>query len=199
MLFLSLGAIRYLLIAVPLIAIWFVPAMIRGAGRYVRLRPLGPLRPQRLPERFARYAELGLVAVILVFGIAISAGALPANQQRTFAARYPSTTLSVLDGCAFNRIWTDYGWGGWTAYRTGWLVGPYGAADALGDERVTAAGAVERLTTDPGRVFDDLGVDAILTQAGRPLAFWVSASSHWRVVGSDAIAIAAVRQGASCA
>jgi hypothetical protein len=193
MLFLTLGAIRYLLIAVPLIAIWFLPAMFRGAAGFL---PTG--WRHRFAPRAVRYAELGIVGVILVLGAAIGAGALPANQERTFAARYPTTTLDVLGRCDFDRVWTDYGWGGWTSYQTGWLVGPYGAADALGDERLTTAGSVERLTTDPGVVFDELRVDAVVTQQGHPLAFWLAANPGWRVVAKDAIAIAAVREGIAC-
>jgi hypothetical protein len=193
MLFLSLGAFRYLLIAVPLIAIWFVPAMIRGAGGYLRFN-----WQRQLPRRAARYAEIATAGVIVVLGAVIAAGALPANQERLFASRYPTTTLSVLGDCDFNRVWTDYGWGGWTAYQTGWLVGPYGAADALGDERLTTAGAVEGVTTDPGVVFDELGVDAVLTAAGHPLGFWLAANPGWRVVGTDQVAIAAVRDGIAC-
>jgi hypothetical protein len=44
MVFLTLGGIRYLIIAVPLIAIWFVPAMIRGVRAYVPFLCTGPRR-----------------------------------------------------------------------------------------------------------------------------------------------------------
>jgi hypothetical protein len=194
MLFLSLGAIRYLIIAVPLLAIWFVPEIIRGARRYVRLQP------RRWPAgRSSRYAELAAAAPIFMLGAAFSAGALPANQARLFAASYPSSSLEQLAQCRFARVWTDYSWGGWTSYQTGWLVGPYGAADALGDQRLSTAGAVEKLTTDPGLVFDELGVDAVVTQADRPLAFWLSANPAWHVIGSDEVSVAVVRATTQCA
>jgi hypothetical protein len=193
MLFLTLGAIRYQLIAVPLIAIWFVPAMIRGASSYV---PSQWRRP--LPPRVVAYGLPITVGAIVALGAAITAGALPGGQEKVFAARYPTATLKALGACDFERVWTDYGWGGWTSYRTGWLVGPYGAADALGDERLTTAGAVEGVTTDPGAVFDGLGVDAVVTATDRPLAFWVSASSAWHVVATDEVSVAAVRSGIVC-
>ena len=193
MLFLTLGSIRYLMISAPLIAIWFVPAMIRGAGRY-----LPSLRRRWSGPRPALYTQFAAVALIAVLGAAIGVGALPANQDRTLAARYPTATLDTLTQCGFNRVWTDYGWGGWTAYRTGWLVGPYGAADALGDERLLTAAAVEGVTRDPAGTFDELRVDAVVTQSNGPLAFWLAVNPAWRVIGTDQTAVAAVRHDVSC-
>jgi hypothetical protein len=193
MVFLSLGGVRYLIIAVPLIAVWFIPAMIRGAGRYVR-----PIWPNWSAGGVARYGLLATVAPLVIVGAGISAGALAANQERTLAARYPTATLTTLMECDFKRIWTDYGWGGWTAYQTGWLVGPYGAADALGDERLTTAGAIETMTIDPGVTFDELGVDAVVTHVAHPLGYWLAANPGWRVVSSDQVAVAAVRQEIAC-
>lgn len=193
MLFLALGAARYLVIAVPVLAIWFVPSMLSGAARYIQSAMPG-WRP-RIPPG---YAQLAVVGPVLIVGAIISSGALPAGQEQMLAARYPSTTLDALSRCGVERVWTDYGYGGWTAYRTGWLIGPYGAADSLGDERLLTAAAVEGVTTDPGGVFDALGVDSVLTESGRPLAFWLSANPAWRVVATDAVATAAVREGTPC-
>ena len=61
MLFLALGAARYLLIAVPLIAIWFVPVMILGAGRYAR-----PSWRRPSWHIAAGYARLAVVAPIVI-------------------------------------------------------------------------------------------------------------------------------------
>jgi hypothetical protein len=193
MLFLALGASRYLLIAVPLVAIWFVPAMLRGAGRY-----LSSVRPNRFPRPAAGYALLLVTGLLVLVGATLSSAALPANQAALLAARYPASTLDELGRCSFARVWTDYGWGGWTAYRTGWQVGPYGAADALGDERLLTAAAVEGVTTDPGKVFDELGVEAVVTARNRPLGYWLAASPGWRVIAEDQAAVAAVREGVSC-
>jgi hypothetical protein len=202
MLFLSLGAIRYLIIAVPLIAIWFVPPMIRGAGRYI-VAATGRSSAGHAPRtggasRASRYGLLAAVAPIVVLGAGISAGALPANQERMLLARYPSATLTSLKSCDFARVWTDYGWGGWTAYQTGWQIGPYGAADSLGDERLTTASGVEAVTSDPGDTFDPLGVDAVVTGMNQPLAFWLAANPQWRVIATDAASVAAVRAGVAC-
>jgi hypothetical protein len=124
---------------------------------------------------------------------------LPANQAAQLEARYPGPTLDELGRCDFDHLWTDYGWGGWTAYKTGWQVGPYGAADALGDERLLTAAAVEGVTTDPGVVFDELGVEAVVTARDNPLGFWLAASPGWRVIAEDGVAVAAVRQEVACA
>lgn len=191
MLFLALGASRYLIIAMPLIAIWFLPAMIRGAGRYL-------LRPDRWPKLAPGYPTLLVTGAVVILGATLGSAALPASQEAQLAARYPTTTLEDLSGCHFDHLWTDYGWGGWTAYKTGWQVGPYGAADALGDERLKTAAAVETVTADPGKVFDELGVDAVLTKIDHPLRFWLAANPEWRVIGSDQVASAAVRQGVAC-
>jgi hypothetical protein len=194
MVFLTLAAIRYQIIAVPLIAIWFMPTMIRGLDAYVWPNRTGSWSP-----RVSAYAELAAVAVIVIVGALIGSSALPGKQASTLGASYPTTSLSALEACDFDRVWTDYGFGGWTAYQTGWQVGPYGAADALGDARLTTAAGVEGVTTDPGATFDQLGVDAVVTGGGHPLAFWLASNPGWRVVGSDAVSIAAVRNGVSCA
>ena len=194
MLFLALGGARYLIIAVPLLCVWYVPAMLRGARRY-----LPSIRLPRLVARFGPdHALMATSGVMLIVGGVIASTALPAGQDAALAARYPQATLGLFDDCGVERVWTDYAWGGWTSYQTGWLIGPYGAADSLGDAKLTTAAAVEAVTTDPGRVFDDLGVDAVLTQSEHPLALWLSADPAWRILGTDEVATAAVRSDISC-
>jgi hypothetical protein len=55
------------------------------------------------------------------------------------------------------------------------------------------------VTIDPEATFDQLGVDAVVTGAGHPLAFWLASNPGWRVIGTDPVAVAAVRNGVSCA
>ena len=196
MLFLGLASARYLLLAIPLLAIWYLLPIGRGVGTYLTA---GLGRLYRWP---ARWSSPLLRGSMLVVALAIVAPAslitvLPAGQQQALAARYPGPTLAALAGCE-GRLWSDYGWGGWVSYQTGRLVGPYGAADALGDERLTTASEVERLTTDPAPVFDSLMVEMVLTQIDRPLAHWLTASSDWRLVAQDEISLLYARQTNPC-
>jgi hypothetical protein len=61
------------------------------------------------------------------------------------------------------------------------------------------AAAVEGVTADPGKVFDELGAEAVVTARDHPLSFWLGASPVWRVIAEDDVAVAAVRQEISCA
>jgi hypothetical protein len=109
--------------------------------------------------------------------------------------RFPVAATEWLTGTE-GRIWNTYGWGGYLAYHLGIdpkRIGPYGAADALGDTRLIIAKEVDTLVRDPRPTFTTFGVDLVVTTANGPLRRWLDEAPEWTIVYEDELAVIACR------
>jgi hypothetical protein len=196
MLFAGLGGARLLLIAIPLLVIWYLPPAAAGAAALVRRAWPRPLPSLTAP--LSLYVAGVLALAIASLGLAGIQRVSPTSQEAVFADRYPTANLDLVRECD-GRTWTDYGLGGWVAWHAGRMVGPYGGADALGDARLQEAADVERLSSDPATTLDRLDVQLVVSGRSTPLAQWLSASTDWQIRATDATTVAAARVGGPCA
>jgi hypothetical protein len=133
-------------------------------------------------------APVGFVGVIVLL-VSLVAG-MPVRQADAVAASEP---VAATDWLAANppagRLLNEYNWGGYLAYRLRIDVGPYGAADALGDAGLEEVRALMDLTSDPRPYLDEHAVAAVIIAPGRPLDRWLIDAPEWRRVYRDEFAI----------
>jgi hypothetical protein len=197
LLFLGLASTRYLFLALPLLGVWYLPAIGRGLYSYL-VEGLGRPARSALSTRAQTLLLGSLTLALALIGLTHLLGALPPGQAAYAAEHEPSDRiLAPLAACS-GHLWSDYAWGGYLAWRLDRPVGPYGAVEALSDTRLAQTAALESLHLDPATILDPLNVQALVTAADRPLAVWLRQRPDWRVVAQDPLALAAVRRAGPC-
>jgi hypothetical protein len=177
----ALTAVRFALVAGPLLVVAFAPPVL-GA-----VRSRWPVREPPGPTRRGPAAALGAVAtavVVLILAIGVTY-VEPATQQRLAASRYPVAMLERLGGACAGRLLNAYDWGGYLSWTTERAVGAYGNSPG---HVVTTQAALETLTVDPPAILADLGVDVALVKTGSPLRRWFAIAPGWILIASDPVA-----------
>lgn len=178
--------------------------MFLQSGRYVGLlAPLGiaVMSPSfvdavevlraglpRVTLRVRWPASVGFVGVVIL--LASLALGMPTRQDGVVAANEPvAATDWLVAHPRTGRLFNEYNWGGYLAYRLRIDVGPYGAADAFGEAGLEDLHAILALTTDPRSYLDEHAVAAVIIAPGGPLARWLADAAGWRQVYADAVAV----------
>ncbi|MFI5258682.1 MAG: hypothetical protein ACHQ01_03610 [Candidatus Limnocylindrales bacterium] len=133
-------------------------------------------------------APLGLIGVVLL--LASLALGMPARQDAVVATSEPVAATDWLTAHPpTGRLFNEYNWGGYLAYRLRIEVGPYGAADAFGDTGLDDLVAVMDLAADPRSYLDQHAVGVVIIAPRSPLDRWLGDAAEWRKVYADAVAV----------
>jgi hypothetical protein len=194
----GLGSARWWLPLGPLAAAAAAPVVAVGAAEVLAL-----LRGRARDEQ-ARGLPLRLRAAVAGTVIATIAAArlvslTPAVMGPMVAADFPvgAADAAVAAPCPGGRLFSPYTWGGYLAYRTGEMVGPYGAADSLGDALIVEQQAILEGRIAPGPAFARDGVDRAVIPAGIRLAEDLAAAG-WTARAYDGVLLMD-RSGGRCA
>jgi hypothetical protein len=196
---LALSAVRFALVLGPvgatLAAIQLSPAISRSA---VGAR-LGPLvgRLSRSPTGpVAGIANLALMAIVLAGGVGIAiARAAPATQASAIASSVP---MRAADEIARSRprarIFNSYSWGGYLALALpDARVYIDGRSDLYGNEVIQRYASALTLSSDPGSLLEEAGIDTVLVKPSAEINRWLADHAAWSTTYADAISVLWVR------
>jgi hypothetical protein len=190
---LSLQAARYLLFAGPFIAIAFTPPALRA------LASLG------IAQRVARSrgAIASTFAGLILASALILAGATRPLVPGYLDATFPRNPHFPFDAAHFltrarctGKVFNNYGWGGYLAWTWRQPVGAYGAADALGDERLQEFIDVQSLRRDPEEYFASEEITLLVMPIQSALGVWAY-ERGWRLLHKDPVAVILAAPGTS--
>lgn len=143
-----------------------------------------------------------LVVVALVAGVGATGYALD-RQSASTNANYP---VAAADWLADHpntgtRMFSDYGWGGYMAYRfypqENRRVFVFGEADLMGETIMNQYVHVVDLHSDWRSILDSYGVDYVVFEPDTPLTSALGTQRDWHLAYSDDVAVIYVRNGAS--
>jgi hypothetical protein len=179
--FMSLQSGRYVGLLAPLGVAVMSPWLAEAVGVVRAGLP-------RITVRARWPGPVGLVGVlVLVASLVIG---MPVRQADAVSSSEPvAATDWLVAHPPTGRLFNEYNWGGYLAFRLRVDIGPYGAADAFGDAGLEELRALMDLTTDPRLYLGEHAVAAVIIAPGQPLDRWLSDAREWRQVYADATAV----------
>ena len=203
--FATLGSVRFLAIAGPLLVVALAPAVGMAVARWQVLTAGSDVRedvPEAAvgPERPSASGRKGSGAAMAIAGVAIvgilAAGWLIIDAGRQAAAiqrRLPVPAVAAFDASACTaRLLPAYGWAGYVIWTTRRQIGAYGNSS---EGPVTEQAQLEAVLMDPAPWLDEHGIGAVLMPAGGPLSHWLDEAEAWRLTYKDPQATVHVRVG----
>lgn len=138
-----------------------------------------------------RWPVLRVGTALLVLALVVGRiASLPAEQARALMQSQPVAAADWLDTHPQpGRLFNDYDWGGYLAWRLRVEVGFYGAADAFGDAALEEVGHLIRLEVDPRPYLDAHQVATVITRPNEPLGHWLAEAAGWQNVYSNGVAV----------
>lgn len=191
--FLTLGAVRFGIIAGPLLVIALAPGTAAAIAVWTGRRPRDR-GPSPAPTQPSGRTVIGLASLVIV-GVIIAGTRLiePSVQERLIVGRFPVAAVEAIRDDCTGRVFNAYDWGGYIAHAWGTPVGAYGNSPGhVVDEQAS----LENLRADPGPFLERNGVEILILKSASPLAQWVRASPGWETRYEDDLAIVSTRVGA---
>jgi hypothetical protein len=180
--FMFLQSGRYVEFMAPMALALMGPAMLTALTRIAV--PVVPFR-LHFHDGHRRFVGVvgGLVGVVL---LAWRLATVPALESEALLRDQPVAAAAWLaDQPQSGRLFSEYGWGGYLAYRLGIQVGPYGASDAFGDKVLGEVGGLFGGSVDPGKYLDANAIDTMVVRGDSAIGHYLAASPSWRRLFGD--------------
>lgn len=198
--FLALASIRFAAPYAVVLAALVAPPLASETGRLAARSVRGLSAGARRAIVVATPAVTLAVIACSVGAVALG-GLVESADEARFAERYfPVRAAALLApdaGCG--RLWNEYDWGGYLAWRWRVPVGAYGASDALGPGRLATYRDLTNLRIDPLAFLERERVAAAVLASGRALARHLALAPGWRTNYDDGSLAVLVRTEGPCA